>query len=127
MVRQSRMPGVGTIADGARMSAQCDLVFPTSYSLRSKWGGPPGPQPTPSSACLVWIELNLFATGGGRGGRPRNAVQLPVLGKLSGIAHSCYVRQPLAEQVNSRQIDNFVPASAKNGREHEKAKALGLL
>src|ERR1700722_13780497 len=94
MVRQSRMPGVGTIADGARMSAQCDLVFPTSYSLHSKWGGPPGPQPTPSSACFVWIELNLLATGGARGARadqggcPPNAVQIPALRKLSGIVHS---------------------------------------
>src|ERR1700691_5556632 len=29
----------------------------------------PGLQPTPSSACLVWIELNSLATGGSRGTR----------------------------------------------------------
>ena len=33
----------------------------------------------------------------------------------------------LAEQVNSREIDDFIAASVKNGRQHEKAKALGLL
>ena len=74
---------------------QCHLFFPISYSLHSKWGGPPGPQPTPSSACFVWTEVNLLATGGSRGTRadqgvcPTNAVQLPALGKLSGIAHEC--------------------------------------
>jgi hypothetical protein len=32
-------------------------------------GRTPGLQPTPSSACLVWMELNSLATGGPRGTR----------------------------------------------------------
>jgi hypothetical protein len=50
---------------------------------------------TPSSACLVSIELNSLATGGSRGTRadqgvcPTISVQFPALGKLSDIEHEC--------------------------------------
>jgi hypothetical protein len=59
--------------------------FPDTAQFASKWGGPPGPQPTPSSACLVWIGLNSLATGGSRGTRadqgvcPTIPVQFPAL------------------------------------------------
>ena len=32
----------------------------------------------------------------------------------------------LAEEINFRQIDDFIAASVENGRQHEKAKVLGL-
>jgi hypothetical protein len=59
--------------------------FSDIAQFASKWGGPPGPQPTPSSACLVWIGLNSLATGGSRGTRadqgvcPTIPVQFPAL------------------------------------------------
>ena len=33
----------------------------------------------------------------------------------------------LADEVNSREIDDFIPASIENGLQHEKAKVPGLL
>src|ERR1035437_4423367 len=33
------------------------------------WGGPPGPQPTPPSACAGWIKLISLASSGARGTR----------------------------------------------------------
>jgi hypothetical protein len=38
-----------------------------------------------------------------------------------------WTRNRLAEQVNSREIDDFIASSIENGLHHEKAKALGLL
>src|ERR1035438_1821635 len=76
---------------GAGASAQCHLVFPKLLSLHSWWGGPPGPQPTPTSACWVWMNLISLARSGSRGTRadqgvcPTTASGCPVLGKLSGI------------------------------------------
>src|ERR1035438_3062804 len=55
------------------------------------WGGPPGPQPTPPSACWVWMNLISLARSGSRGTGadqqvcPTTASGSPVLGKLSDI------------------------------------------
>src|ERR1022692_3025639 len=76
---------------GAGASGQCHLVFPKLLSLHSWWGGPPGPQPTPTSACWVWMNLISLARSGSRGNRadqgvcPTTASGSPVLGKLSAI------------------------------------------
>src|ERR1017187_6617663 len=73
------------------MASQCHLVFPKLLSLHSWWGGPPGPQPTPTSACWVWMNLISLARSGSRGTRadqgicPTTASGSPVLGKLSDI------------------------------------------
>src|ERR1022692_4639011 len=76
---------------GAGAFAQCHLVFPKLLSLHSWWGGPPGPQPTPTSACWVWMNLISLARSGSRGTRadqgvcPTTASGSPALGKLSDI------------------------------------------
>jgi hypothetical protein len=38
-----------------------------------------------------------------------------------------WTRNPLSEEVHSREIDDFIAASIKNCLQHEKAKALGFL
>jgi hypothetical protein len=38
-----------------------------------------------------------------------------------------WISNRLAEEVDSREIDDFIAASVENGRQHEKAKTLGLL
>src|ERR1700678_4805158 len=73
--------------DCERGTQECAMSysFPDIAQFASKWGGPPGPQPTPSSACLVWIGLNSLPTGGSRGTRadqgvcPTIPVQFPAL------------------------------------------------
>ena len=71
------------------------LSFPDIVQFGFKVGQTPGLQPTPSSACLVWIALNWLATGGSRGTRadqgvcPTISVQFLALGKVSDIAQEC--------------------------------------
>jgi hypothetical protein len=61
---------VPTRSEGAEaFTLDCERGTHECAILLSKWGGPPGPQPTPSSACWVSIELNSLATGGSRGTR----------------------------------------------------------
>src|ERR1035438_9146411 len=73
------------------MASQCHLVLPGLNDLKWWRGGPPGPQPTPSSACLVWRKLISLARSGSRGTRadqgvcPTTASGSPALGKLSDI------------------------------------------
>ena len=75
------------------------LSFPTTEHLHKLWGGPPGPQPTPSSACSRLDETDLMGEQRvqgdprGPGVRPTTYTGFPVLGKLSGIAHSCVPRR----------------------------------
>ena len=67
------------------------FVRARTIDLKWWWGGPPGPQPTSSSAC--WdLEKADFAgeervQGDPRrpGGLPHDCIWIPTLGKLSGM------------------------------------------
>src|ERR1035438_7183016 len=73
------------------MTSQCHLVLPGLNDLKWWWGGPPGPQPTPTSACWVWMNLISLARSGSRGTRadqgvcPTTVSGSPVSGNQSGI------------------------------------------
>src|ERR1022692_4549252 len=88
---------------GAGAFAQCHLVFPKLLSLHSWWGGPPGPQPTPTSACWVWMNLISLARSGSRGTRadqgvcPTTASGSPALRKLSDIGMASCARLSTAQ------------------------------
>src|ERR1039458_6224162 len=58
------------------MASQCHLVFPRLLNLHSQWGGPPGPQPTPTSACRVLKEADSVGEGRVQGD-PRRPGGLP--------------------------------------------------
>jgi hypothetical protein len=55
----------GSLASCACQSVNC-RVFLKLLSLLALWGGPPGPQPTPSSARWDWMKLISFQTRGTR-------------------------------------------------------------
>jgi hypothetical protein len=71
------------------------LSFPNITQFASIVGRTPGPQPTPSSAYLVWLELNSLVAGGCRGTRADQGVRTTIsarfsaLGLLSDLAHEC--------------------------------------
>src|ERR1039458_648169 len=59
-----------------RKSARRSISLPDPNDLK-RWGGPPGPQPTPSSACWVW--RNLISRGAGSGGPAQTKGSAPRL------------------------------------------------
>ena len=59
------------------------LSFPNPVGSFTLWGGPPGPQPTPTSA--RWEKSGSRGTRADQGVCPTIASASPVSGKLSGI------------------------------------------
>src|ERR1039458_9159473 len=73
------------------LATQCRSFFPKGR-LRQWWGGPPGPRPTPSSACRTLQDADPVVPDAGRGrpaqtrgAAPQTSAAFPVVGKISGI------------------------------------------
>jgi tetratricopeptide (TPR) repeat protein len=73
-----------------RVSSQCQLVFQNLLSSLAWWGGPPGPQPTPSSARWDWMTFITLHKSGSWGTRADQRVRPTIAGKLSDISLAHY-------------------------------------
>src|ERR1035438_8883082 len=49
--------------------------LPTVYPQSQRWGGPPGPRPTPCRPACAWLDAAVVVADAGRGVRPQRGPQ----------------------------------------------------
>src|ERR1017187_107752 len=117
-----------SLSCGARTHAQCHLVFPTTLHLHKLEGGPPGPRPTPPSACWRLHDADIADPTAGRGRPARtrgSALQLTSEPRAVAPPITVPSRDPSPAHTGTfAPRRKNVAASARRGRESGCRRAL---